>query len=57
MMLKDVLKHMKFNGHVVLMINGIPVVGGMPDKVIRKYGYYEITYSCISDGVLVISIK
>jgi len=57
MILKEVLKGLKFNGHVVLLVNGVPVIGGMPDKVIKRFEYYEVTYSCISDSVLLISIK
>lgn len=57
MIVKQVLDGLKFNGHVVLMFQGRVLAGGSPDRVCKKYGIYEISYSSIQDKVLVICCK
>lgn len=57
MVLKQVLPGLNFNGHVVVLFNGVPICGGSPEKIVKKCGYYEVKYSCVRDGVLLITCK
>lgn len=57
MIVKQVLDGLCFNGHVVLIFDGRILTGGSPGKVCKKYGFYEISYFCIQDNVLIIRCK
>lgn len=57
MIVKEVLDRLCFNGHVVLIFYGRIQIGESSGKVYKKYGFYEISYFCIQDNVLIICCK
>lgn len=57
MIVQQFIGNLKFDCHLVVYFNKIPLCGGNVAHIIKRAGYYEVEKISIKDGCLIIWCK